>query len=457
MVGGPFNDLTNVGGNLALGGTLNVQTSAGGSFDPGVYRVINYAGSRSGALALGTVPSPGNYFIQTSVDKQVNLVNTNGLTLNYWDGALGPKNDGQVNGGSGVWTANGALTNDNWTGMDGALNAPWTQSAFAVFMGQSGIVSVDSIINGPLLTQGMQFAANGYTLVNNTALDALTLVGVPVSGGPNEAVIRVGDGTAAAPAIPPPSPPRWPAQPGWSRPTWARWCCPASTPTPAARPSTAARCRSRRTATWAPWRAGCRSMAARWPRPRHSTRRAPPLGAGGGSINRGGHQLRHHQRRRRQRRAEQAAARWSHADAMPAARFRRDAAAGFRGGARPRAASWATWPTTAPLAFNRSNSYTFGGLVSGTGSVTQLGGGTTILTADNTYTGGTTISAGTLQWARAAPRRHRRQCREQRRPGLQSRQRLRLWRRHQRDGLGHAAGAHHGAQRQQPTTRARPP
>ena len=196
VVGGPFNDLTNVGGNLALGGTLNVQTSAGGSFDPGVYRVINYAGSRSGALALGTVPSPGNYFIQTSVDKQVNLVNTNGLTLNYWDGALGPKNDGQVNGGSGVWTANGALTNDNWTGMDGALNAPWTQSAFAVFMGQSGIVSVDSIINGPLLTQGMQFAANGYTLVNNTALDALTLVGVPVSGGPNEAVIRVGDGTA---------------------------------------------------------------------------------------------------------------------------------------------------------------------------------------------------------------------------------------------------------------------
>ena len=117
------------------------------------------------------------------MDKQVNLVNTNGLTLNYWDGAIGPKNDGQVNGGSGVWTANGALTNDNWTGMDGALNAPWTQSAFAVFMGQSGIVSVDSIINGPLLTQGMQFAANGYTLVNNTALDALTLVGVPVSVG----------------------------------------------------------------------------------------------------------------------------------------------------------------------------------------------------------------------------------------------------------------------------------
>ena len=37
------------------------------------------------------VPLPGNYFIQTSVDKQVNLVNTNGLTLNYWDGASAPR------------------------------------------------------------------------------------------------------------------------------------------------------------------------------------------------------------------------------------------------------------------------------------------------------------------------------------------------------------------------------
>ena len=49
------------------------------------------------------------------------------------------------------------------------------------------------------------------------------------------------------------------------------------------------------------------------------------------------------------------------------------------------------------LAFNRSDSVTFGGVISGTGSVNQIGTGTTILTADSTYTGGTTISAGTLQ------------------------------------------------------------
>jgi len=49
------------------------------------------------------------------------------------------------------------------------------------------------------------------------------------------------------------------------------------------------------------------------------------------------------------------------------------------------------------LAFDRSNAYTFGGLISGSGSLVQMGSGTTILTADNTYSGGTTISAGTLQ------------------------------------------------------------
>ena len=51
----------------------------------------------------------------------------------------------------------------------------------------------------------------------------------------------------------------------------------------------------------------------------------------------------------------------------------------------------------AALAFDRSDTVTFGGAVSGTGSLTQMGAGTTILTGTNTYTGGTTISAGTLQ------------------------------------------------------------
>ena len=41
-------------------------------------------------------------------------------------------------------------------------------------------------------------------------------------------------------------------------------------------------------------------------------------------------------------------------------------------------------------------------LISGTGSVSQIGTGTTILTANNTYTGTTTITAGTLQLGKGA-------------------------------------------------------
>ncbi|HEX2889926.1 autotransporter outer membrane beta-barrel domain-containing protein [Vineibacter terrae] len=49
------------------------------------------------------------------------------------------------------------------------------------------------------------------------------------------------------------------------------------------------------------------------------------------------------------------------------------------------------------LAFNRSDTLVHAGIISGGGSVSQIGTGTTVLTATNTYTGGTTISAGRLQ------------------------------------------------------------
>ncbi|KRE84819.1 hypothetical protein ASG75_13125 [Rhodanobacter sp. Soil772] len=49
------------------------------------------------------------------------------------------------------------------------------------------------------------------------------------------------------------------------------------------------------------------------------------------------------------------------------------------------------------LVFDRSDNVTFNGAVSGTGSLTQAGAGALILTGANTYTGGTTISHGTLQ------------------------------------------------------------
>ncbi|WP_158934279.1 autotransporter outer membrane beta-barrel domain-containing protein [Burkholderia sp. S171] len=49
------------------------------------------------------------------------------------------------------------------------------------------------------------------------------------------------------------------------------------------------------------------------------------------------------------------------------------------------------------VVLNRSDASTYAGVVSGTGTLTQSGSGTTILTGNSTYSGGTTIAAGTLQ------------------------------------------------------------
>jgi fibronectin-binding autotransporter adhesin len=50
----------------------------------------------------------------------------------------------------------------------------------------------------------------------------------------------------------------------------------------------------------------------------------------------------------------------------------------------------------ATLAFDHSNTYAYGGTISGTGAVTQIGSGTLTLSGANTYSGGTTVASGTL-------------------------------------------------------------
>ena len=188
VVGGAFNDLTRVNGNLTLDGTLNVALTPGGSLNPGIYRVISYGGTlTNNTLDVGTLPPgtpPGTFFVQTSVANQVNLVNTAGLNLNFWDGAAGPKNNGVVNGGNGTWHVLG--NDDNWTEQTGTVNAPYANGAFAIFTATPGTVTVDNSL-GAVTASGMQFASDGYVISGGT----LTLVGAPTS------TIRVGDGSAA--------------------------------------------------------------------------------------------------------------------------------------------------------------------------------------------------------------------------------------------------------------------
>ncbi len=51
----------------------------------------------------------------------------------------------------------------------------------------------------------------------------------------------------------------------------------------------------------------------------------------------------------------------------------------------------------ATLAFSQSDTLLYAGAISGSGQVTEQGGGTLILSGSNTYTGATTVSSGTLQ------------------------------------------------------------
>ncbi len=183
-VGGALNDLINVNGNLTLDGTLNVSAPAGGTYGAGIYRLINYTGTLTdNGLELGSMPAGSASSIQTSVAQQVNLINSAGLLLSYWDGPATPRNDGVVDGGTGTWLATPG--NENWATMDGTINAPYQDASFAVFSGSAGTVTVDNTL-GDIRITGMQFSANGYRIEG----DAVTL-----TSGKNS--IRVGDGTSA--------------------------------------------------------------------------------------------------------------------------------------------------------------------------------------------------------------------------------------------------------------------
>jgi len=68
-----------------------------------------------------------------------------------------------------------------------------------------------------------------------------------------------------------------------------------------------------------------------------------------------------------------------------------------RGGTSGTMANNIVVAASANVTFDRSDGYTYTHVISGEGSVTKLGAGTLILTGNNTYTGGTTVRAGTLQ------------------------------------------------------------
>ncbi|WP_333853213.1 autotransporter-associated beta strand repeat-containing protein [Leclercia sp.] len=195
-IGGDYNDLVDVKGDLQLGGTLNVSVPDGGTFGPGVYRLFNYEGKLLNAdgdnynlavetgdktLVFGSFPddNASEHFLQTILANQVNLVNTHGINLQFWDGDANDKGqhgtdffsgNNVIEGGDGTWTAPVETVGENkWTAWDGNKNAPWEQTAFAVFAGEKGVVTVDGDVRDggqfqPVNVSGMQFLTDGYEI-----------------------------------------------------------------------------------------------------------------------------------------------------------------------------------------------------------------------------------------------------------------------------------------------------
>lgn len=186
--------LFDVAGNLTLDGTLQVTDQGG--FGVGVYRLFDYAGALTdNGFSIGSTPAgvaAEDLSIQTAVDGQVNLVSTAGAQLSFWDGGDAALHDNNVvDGGSGTWTADGR----HWTSDDGSVNGSFKPNpTFAIFQGTSGAVTVDDTA-GAIGVTGMQFATDGYRIsggpIELLGLDGETIIRVG-DGGASDSGMAAG-------------------------------------------------------------------------------------------------------------------------------------------------------------------------------------------------------------------------------------------------------------------------
>ena len=171
-----------VNGDLTLDGTLNI-TDIGG-FGNGVYRLIDYTGGLTdNGLAFGTIPGsvdPTQLALQTALAQQVNVVvSAPGNNVQFWDGAQTVGN-AQIEGGTGTWTASAT----NWTGIDGLTNTDW-QNSFAVFAGTAGNVGVQGtqgITGMQFATDGYVLTDAGAGALSANAATTIVRVDPGVTG-----------------------------------------------------------------------------------------------------------------------------------------------------------------------------------------------------------------------------------------------------------------------------------
>ena len=173
-----------VNGDVTLGGTLNV--TAGPSFGIGIYRLMTYSGALTDTGMI-VAPLEGGLDggVQTSVANQVNLfVEDPNTPILFWNGTHTTPTQ-NILGGSGTWTADAQT---NWINASGVISRSWN-SGFAVFQGTPGTVTVDNSA-GQITTTGLQFVDSGYVVTG----------GAIALSGSQPTPIRVGDGTVTGSA-----------------------------------------------------------------------------------------------------------------------------------------------------------------------------------------------------------------------------------------------------------------
>ena len=156
------NDLVKVGGNLTMGGTLNLAQTGGAPVLSGYYQLYQVTGAVGGAF--DTVNAGGTVDIYTIVaaTSQVNArVAIAGQSVQFWDGTDMTGAGAGAQGGASTWSA----ANSNWTHdpVGAVINDTW-RGGVGVFGTAGGAVAVAGVQD----FEGLQFTVNGYTLSGGT-------------------------------------------------------------------------------------------------------------------------------------------------------------------------------------------------------------------------------------------------------------------------------------------------
>ncbi len=190
--------LITAGSLYVYGGTVNVASD--GSFGAGDYTLVSYTGAfgTTTPLTLGSLPTGYTGTISVNTTSKLLILSVEAPPPEqYWNGASVA--GGGPFGGSGDWTASGT----NWTNSAGTTTETW-DDGFANFTAGSGGSPLNEVVikgGAAVNVAGLRFLTAGYVISGDTAADTLTLAAasgktkIEVGTGVNATIAAVIGGT----------------------------------------------------------------------------------------------------------------------------------------------------------------------------------------------------------------------------------------------------------------------